>query len=59
MGRASELLRSDDKVMVIEAGGVKLVKKLDLTKLLEELPGLNEEEADKLGLEAKRWSREQ
>ena len=59
MGRASELLKPDDRVMVIEIGGVKLVKKLDLTRLLEELPGLSEEEADKLGLEAKKWSREQ
>ena len=58
MGRASELLKPDDRVMVIEIGDVKLVKKLDLTGLLEELPGLSEEAA-KLGLEAKRRSREQ
>jgi len=55
MGRVSELLKPDDRVMVIEIGDVKL----DLTRLLEELPGLSEEEADKLGLEAKKWSREQ
>ena len=59
MGRASELLKPDDEVMLIEVGDVKLVKKLDLTKLLEKLPELGEEEADKLGLEAKKWSREQ
>ena len=39
--------------MVIEIGDVKLVKKLGLTRLLEELPELSEE-ADKLGLEAKK-----
>jgi len=53
MGRASELLKPDDRVMVIEIGDVKLVKKLGLTRLLEELPELSEE-ADKLGLEAKK-----
>ena len=59
VGRASELLKPDDEVMLIEIGNVKLVKKLDLAKLLEELPELSEEDADKLGLEAKKWSREQ
>jgi len=59
VGRASELLKPDDEVMLIEIGDVKLVKKLDLAKLLEELPELSEEDADKLGLEAKKWSREQ
>jgi len=34
------------------------MEKLDLIKLLKKLPGLSEKEADKLGLEAKRWSRE-
>ena len=58
VGRASRLLRPDDQVMIIEVGDIKLVKKLDLIKLLEGLPELDEEEADKLGLEAKKWSRE-
>ena len=59
IGKASELLRPDDQVMVIEVGNTKLVKKLDLIRLLKELPELGEEEANKLGLEAKKWSREQ
>ena len=58
VGRASKLLRPDDQVMIIEVGDIKLVKKLDLIKLLEGLPELDGEEADKLGLEAKKWSRE-
>ena len=57
-GKASEPLKPDDRVTIIEVGDVKLVKKLDLIRLLEELPELDEEEANKLGLEAKRWSRE-
>ena len=35
VGRASKLLRSDNQVMIIEVRDIKLVKKLDLIKLLK------------------------
>ena len=56
-GRASELLSPEEEVLIVRVGGVSIVERLDLLRLLEEIPYLDEAEADRLGLEAKRWSR--
>lgn len=52
-GKVSELLKPEEEVIVVKIGDINVVEKLDVLKLLKELPYLEENEADKIGLEAK------
>lgn len=54
-GRVSELLKPEEEV--VRVGDVKVVERLDLLRLLKEVAYLDEEEAEKVGLEAKKWVR--
>jgi len=56
-GKVSELLKPEEEVIVVKVGDINVVEKLDVLKLLKELPYLEENEADKIGLEAKKWAR--
>jgi len=56
-GKVSELLKPEEEVIVVKVGDINVVEKLDVLKLLKELPYLEESEADKIGLEAKKWAR--
>nr|MDO8043704.1 hypothetical protein [Candidatus Baldrarchaeota archaeon] len=56
-GKVSELLKPEEEVIVVKIGDINVVEKLDVLKLLKELPYLEENEADKIGLEAKKWAR--
>ena len=56
-GKVSELLKPDEEILLVKIGDISIVGKIDVFRLLEELPYLSEAEADRLGLEAKRWSR--
>lgn len=58
-GRVSELLDPNEEIVLIKVGGLKIVKKIDALKLLNEEPSLSEEEANRLGVEAKKWARKQ
>ncbi len=57
-GKVSELLKPEEEVIVVKIGDINVVEKLDvLLKFLKELPYLEENKADKIGLEAKKWAR--
>ena len=56
-GKVFELLKPEEEVIVVKVGDINVVEKLDVLKLLKELPYLEENEADKIGLEAKKWAR--
>ena len=56
-GKVSELLKPEEEVIVVKIGDINVVEKLDVLKLLKELPYLEENEADKIELEAKKWAR--
>lgn len=56
-GRVSKILKPDEEVVVVRVGDLRIVERLNLSRLLEAVPQLSGEEADRLGLEAKRWSR--
>ena len=56
-GKGFELLKPEEEVIVVKVGDINVVEKLDVLKLLKELPYLEESEADKIGLEAKKWAR--
>ncbi|MHA1834528.1 MAG: hypothetical protein ACTSV7_11120 [Candidatus Baldrarchaeia archaeon] len=48
-GKVSELLKPEEEVIVVKVGDINVVEKLDVLKLLKELPYLEENEAIKLG----------
>jgi len=56
-GKVSELLSPDDDVLVVEIGGERIVWRINPLELLDKVPYLSEEEAERLGLEAKKWAR--
>ena len=56
-GKGFELLKLEEEVIVVKIGDINVVEKLNVLKLLKELPYLEENEADKIELEAKKWAR--
>jgi len=58
-GKVSDVLKPEEEVLVVRVGDVNVVERLNILRLLEEVPYLEEDEADRVGMEAKRWSRKQ
>ncbi len=58
-GKVSDVLKPEEEVLVVRVGDVNVVERLNILRLLEEIPYLEEDEADRVGMEAKRWSRKQ
>ena len=61
VGKAMKLFGPEGELVVLEVGGVFIVRKLNYLKILEKLGGwfvdLSEEGKEKIALEAKKWAR--
>ena len=61
VGKAMELFGPEDELVVLEVGGVFIVRKLNYLRILEKLGGrfsdLSNEEKERIALEAKKWAR--
>ena len=57
-GKVSELLKPDEEVLIVEIGDERIIWRINPLELLDKMPYLSEEEAERLGLEAKKWARE-
>jgi len=55
-GKVSELLSPDEEVLVVEIGDERIIWRINPLELLDKMPYLSEE-AERLGLEAKKWAR--
>ena len=56
-GKVSELLKPDEEILVVEIGNERIIWRINPLELLNKIPYLSEEEAERLGLEAKKWAR--
>jgi len=56
-GKVSELLKPDEEILVVEIGNERIIWRINPLELLDKIPYLSEEEAERLGLEAKKWAR--
>ena len=56
-GKVSELLKPDEEILVVEIGNEHIIWRINPPELLDKIPYLSEEEAERLGLEAKKWAR--
>ncbi|MCD6509874.1 MAG: hypothetical protein J7L11_05765 [Thermoprotei archaeon] len=56
-GKVSELLKPDEEILVVEIGNEHIIWRINPLELLDKIPYLSEEEAERLGLEAKKWAR--
>ena len=56
-GKVSELLKPGEEVLVVDVGSERIVWKVNTLELLDKILYLGEEEAERLGLEAKKWAR--
>jgi len=56
-GKVSELLKPDEEILVVEIGNEHIIWRINPLELLDKVPYLSEEEAERLGLEAKKWAR--
>ena len=56
-GKVFELLEPDEEVLVVEIGDERIIWRINPLELLDKIPYLSEEEAERLGLEAKKWAR--
>jgi len=55
--KVSELLKPDEEVLIVEIGDERIIWRINLLELLDKVPYLSEEEAERLGLGAKKWAK--